>query len=116
MDIYMSSQVSTDESSLSERSPLTSSPLSTPAEPTDFESAPLLNVANGHGLGFHSTSSDPTFVLVIGGLGFIGSHTVLELLRAGFNGTYHHHDYHHHRLLSQYDRLHVSWHPAADIS
>ncbi|KAK7747393.1 hypothetical protein SLS53_001647 [Cytospora paraplurivora] len=84
MDSY-SSQVSTDESSLSERSPLSSSPLSTPAEPIDLEDAPPFNVANGHGLGTHSTTSDPTFVLVIGGLGFIGSHTVLELLRAGFN-------------------------------
>ena len=28
-----------------------------------------------------------SFVLVIGGLGYIGSHTVLELLRAGHNGT-----------------------------
>lgn len=87
MDSY-SSQVSTDESSLSERSPLSSSPLSTPAEPIDLEDAPPLNVASGHGLGVHSTTSDPTFVLVIGGLGFIGSHTVLELLRAGFNGMY----------------------------
>lgn len=87
MDSYMSSRVSTDESSLSERSPLTSSPLSTPAEPADIEDAPLLDVANGLGLGLHSTTSDPTFVLVIGGLGFIGSHTVLELLRAGYNGT-----------------------------
>lgn len=86
---YTPSQVSTDESSLSESSPLTSSPLSTPAEPADFEDAPQLNVANGPGLGIHSSTSDPTFVLVIGGLGFIGSHTVLELLRAGFNGMWH---------------------------
>lgn len=90
MDSYTPSRVSTDDSSLSESSPLTSSPLSTPAEPTDFDYAPHLNVANGPGLGIHSSTSDPTFVLVIGGLGFIGSHTVLELLRAGFNGMYHH--------------------------
>ncbi|KUI53109.1 UDP-glucose 4-epimerase 5 [Cytospora mali] len=85
MHSYTPSQISTDESSQSERSPLTSSPLSTPAEPNDFDDAPPLNVANGLGLGIHSAASDPTFVLVIGGLGFIGSHTVLELLRAGFN-------------------------------
>ncbi|ROW08514.1 hypothetical protein VMCG_03271 [Cytospora schulzeri] len=85
MNSYTPSQASSDESSLSERSPVTSSPLSTPAEPTDFEDAPPLNVSNGLGLGIHSTLSDPTFVLVIGGLGFIGSHTVLELLRASFN-------------------------------
>lgn len=80
MDSYTSSQVSTDESSLSERSPLTSSPFSTPAEPTDLEDAPALDIASSYG------TADPIFVLVIGGLGFIGSHTVLELLRAGFNG------------------------------
>lgn len=27
-----------------------------------------------------------SFILVIGGLGYIGSHTVLELLREGYNG------------------------------
>lgn len=85
MGSYTPSQVSTDDSSVSERSPLSSSPLSTPAEPADFDDAPPLNVANGLGLGIHSTTSDPNFVLVIGGLGFIGSHTVLELLRANFN-------------------------------
>jgi UDP-glucose 4-epimerase len=31
--------------------------------------------------------ASPSFVLVIGGLGYIGSHTVLELLREGFNGS-----------------------------
>lgn len=31
------------------------------------------------------TESKPRFVLVIGGLGFIGSHTSLELLKAGYN-------------------------------
>ncbi|KAI3391440.1 hypothetical protein diail_7348 [Diaporthe ilicicola] len=85
MDSYTSSQVSTDCSSAG--SPLTNSPsLSTP-DTTDLEDAPPLNVADNHGLGLglHSGTSDPTFVLVIGGLGFIGSHTVLELLRAGFN-------------------------------
>ncbi|KAK3938629.1 UDP-glucose 4-epimerase [Diplogelasinospora grovesii] len=29
--------------------------------------------------------ASPTFILVIGGLGYIGSHTVLELLREGYN-------------------------------
>ncbi|KAJ4393749.1 hypothetical protein N0V93_002964 [Gnomoniopsis smithogilvyi] len=75
MDSYMSSS----SSSAAESSPLTSSPLSTPAT-FDLEDAPTL-----HGLGAYSSTSDPTFVLVIGGLGFIGSHTVLELLRAGYN-------------------------------
>lgn len=35
----------------------------------------------------HSADGTPTFILVIGGLGYIGSHTVLELLREGHNGT-----------------------------
>lgn len=91
MDNYTSSQVSSAGSPISAGSPLTNSPLSTP-DTTDLEDAPPLNVADNHGLGLglHSDASDPTFVLVIGGLGFIGSHTVLELLRAGFNGTYIH--------------------------
>lgn len=29
----------------------------------------------------------PTFILVIGGLGYLGSHTTLELLRSGHNGN-----------------------------
>lgn len=37
------------------------------------------------GTGF-STHLAPSFILVIGGLGYIGSHTVLELLREGQNG------------------------------
>lgn len=80
MDTYISSSSSAAESSPSAASPLTDSPLSTP-ETYDLEDAPTL-----HGLGPYSSTSDPTFVLVIGGLGFIGSHTVLELLRAGYNG------------------------------
>ncbi|KAF3761885.1 UDP-glucose 4-epimerase [Cryphonectria parasitica EP155] len=84
MDSYTPSHPSTYASTPSENSPLASSPLSTP-ETSDLEDAPPLNFAGGLGLGAHSTTHDPTFVLVIGGLGFIGSHTVLELLRAGFN-------------------------------
>lgn len=77
MASYTSSSI---ESTPSEASP--SSPISTP-DTFDLEDAPPL-----HGLGPYSSTHDPTFVLVIGGLGFIGSHTVLELLRAGFNGEY----------------------------
>lgn len=83
VDSYSPSHASTGHSSPSDASPFTNSPLSTP-ETSDLEDAPPLNVAGG--LGPHSSTQDPTFVLVIGGLGFIGSHTVLELLRAGFNG------------------------------
>ncbi|CEL03795.1 hypothetical protein ASPCAL04938 [Aspergillus calidoustus] len=38
-----------------------------------------------HDLPPPSTDSEADFVLVIGGLGFIGSHTSLELLKAGYN-------------------------------
>lgn len=82
MDSYISSSSSAADSSPSVASPVTSSPLSTPAT-FDLEDAPTL-----HGLGPYSSTADPTFVLVIGGLGFIGSHTVLELLRAGYNGKH----------------------------
>lgn len=86
MDSYTPSHPSTAETSPSEGSPLSHSPLSTPE--TGLEDAPPLNGVGGLGLGLglHTSTSDPTFVLVIGGLGFIGSHTVLELLRAGYNG------------------------------
>lgn len=74
---YPPSSVSTTPSSPLDHSPLSNSPLSTP-EDTDLEDAPHFTLGSG--------SSDPTFVLVVGGLGFIGSHTTLELLRAGYNG------------------------------
>lgn len=80
MDSYTPSTMSADELSPSlNHSPLASSPLTIP-ETADLEDAPPL------GLSSRSDSSDPTFVLVVGGLGFIGSHTVLELLRTGYNG------------------------------
>lgn len=86
VDSYSPSHASTGNSSPSEGSPFTNSPLSTPETSELDEDMPALHVAGG--LGPHSSTQDPTFVLVIGGLGFIGSHTVLELLRAGFNGEY----------------------------
>lgn len=79
MDSYSPSHASTGPPSPSDNSPLSNSPLSTP-ETADLEDALPLTLSS------RSDSSDPTFVLVVGGLGFIGSHTTLELLRAGFNG------------------------------
>lgn len=79
MDTYRDSQASSSSSTLS----LTSdSPLTTPGSGSE----------NGEGVGafFDSNNipfnADPKrYILVIGGLGFIGSHTALELLRNGYN-------------------------------
>lgn len=83
MDSYQDSQASTSSSTLSLAS---ESPLTTPGSASD----------NGDGRnGFFNDAetasqipfnADPKrYILVIGGLGFIGSHTVLELLRNGYN-------------------------------
>ncbi|KAK3395087.1 hypothetical protein B0H63DRAFT_533594, partial [Podospora didyma] len=74
------------ESLLSSSSPaslVASSPLTTPAESDDgFDIERLPTLLGGDD---HVSNGSPTFILVIGGLGYIGSHTVLELLRAGQN-------------------------------
>lgn len=94
-----------EESSTSSSSPVslpTASPLTTPElsdngsdHGSDMEPLPSpvpLPNADGSRSDFESSSCQPlpiasnNFVLVIGGLGYIGSHTVLELLRAGHNG------------------------------
>lgn len=57
-------------------SSLASSPPTTPGSGSEYGDVPLLpTIARARG----------GFILVIGGLGFIGSHTSLELLKAGFN-------------------------------
>ena len=77
--------------SLSAVSPLTSPELSD----NEFETTVLpspLNESQTPVFGSNPCQQLPvasnSFVLVIGGLGYIGSHTVLELLRAGHNGTH----------------------------
>lgn len=56
----------------------TSSPVSSPGFPSP--STPATEVD-----GFPDDAGIQDYVLVTGGLGFIGSHTVLELLKAGYN-------------------------------
>lgn len=79
-----------DEYSTAASSPLslpTSSPLTTPElsdDGLDIEQLPSPLHELSHDLALSSTS----FILVIGGLGYIGSHTVVELLREGYNGKH----------------------------
>ena len=70
MEGYWTSQNSSGSLSLA------SSPPTTPCTGSEYGGAPQLSTTSGvHG----------GFILVIGGLGFIGSHTSLELLKAGYN-------------------------------
>lgn len=77
-----------DEYSTAASSPLslpTSSPLTTPElsdDGLDTERLP----SPLHELSEDLAPSSTSFVLVIGGLGYIGSHTAVELLREGYNG------------------------------
>lgn len=61
----------------------TSSSQSTPA--TSIPSTPGTESESSISTSPESDGGDDEYVLVTGGLGFIGSHTVLELLRAGHN-------------------------------
>jgi UDP-glucose 4-epimerase len=68
----------------------TSSPITTPELSDDGLDIDRPPTPFGGGGGIDGTDwtdgASPTFILVIGGLGYIGSHTVLELLREGYNG------------------------------
>ncbi|KAK4223259.1 hypothetical protein QBC38DRAFT_373503 [Podospora fimiseda] len=68
-------------------SPAGSSPLTTPELSDDGFDIDRLPSPLGQATSPGQTSSNgtPRFILVIGGLGYIGSHTVLELLREGHN-------------------------------
>ncbi|KAM6517238.1 hypothetical protein FSOLCH5_008201 [Fusarium solani] len=72
----MSGYLSSRSSSTSSLSSSNSSPLTTPGSEPDLglavSSVPL-------------STSNGSFILVTGGLGFIGSHTTLELLKVGYN-------------------------------
>ncbi|KAK0615096.1 hypothetical protein B0T17DRAFT_619916 [Bombardia bombarda] len=92
MDNYAESLSSpSSHASLAGSSPLTSPDRSDDefdAErlPSPFEDVEALHEQRGTGPGTRPASNVyPSFILVIGGLGYIGSHTVLELLREGYN-------------------------------
>lgn len=76
---YLSSQTSSEE-----HSPV-SSPPTTPGNGSETGDAPHLDLNGGFYLPPTSSGSTSNVILVIGGLGFIGSHTSLELLKAGYN-------------------------------
>jgi len=98
MELYAESQSSASTVSLATVSPSTT-PLTSPDISDDgieFEQLPPLSengnrndhlVDSGRRLSDDAPGNPPKFILVIGGLGYIGSHTVLELLRGGYNGT-----------------------------
>lgn len=66
---------------------LASTPPTTPGSGSEYGAPPFISLGSAAA----PTSNGPTagssnrFILVIGGLGFIGSHTSLELLKAGYN-------------------------------
>lgn len=99
MDFYEDDSTSSSSpASLPSTSPLTTPELSDNSSDNGSELEPLPSTLpsraeNEVGAGTRSSSVFPVvssrFVLVIGGLGYIGSHTVLELLREGHNGGNH---------------------------
>lgn len=78
MDSYSTSRASTSSVSLGSNSPPTSSEASIVGARITLPSI----VSNQD---FLSLDDSTQFVLVVGGLGFIGSHTTLELLKEGYN-------------------------------
>lgn len=88
MDSYQDSRASSSTSTLSLAS---DSPVTTPGSGSENGDArgPILNdVSDVHiGADAHTSYSltSTRYILVIGGLGFIGSHTSLELLKNGYN-------------------------------
>jgi UDP-glucose 4-epimerase len=64
----------------SSSSSLSSTPPTTPGTGSEFGVPSYLSLGNAA-----TPASQGRFILVIGGLGFIGSHTSLELLKAGYN-------------------------------
>lgn len=68
----------------SSASSLASTPPTTPGSGSEYGNPPYISLG-GSPTSSPSNSSSSRFILVIGGLGFIGSHTSLELLKSGYN-------------------------------
>lgn len=84
IDMYPDSPPSSLDGSMIDLSSATS-PLTTP-DISEIDDPPPSIFFNGQTSSILSTQADsPSYILVIGGLGYIGSHTVLELLREGYN-------------------------------
>lgn len=85
MDSYQGSRASTSTSTLSL---VSESPVTTPGSGSE-NGEPILNEVSDLHMGEDAHASvsltSPRYILVIGGLGFIGSHTSLELLKNGYN-------------------------------
>ncbi|ODA83514.1 hypothetical protein RJ55_02028 [Drechmeria coniospora] len=75
----------TDSNTSSEQLSPVSSPPTTPGHGSANGDAPYLDLDGGLYQPPMSSGVGGNFILVIGGLGFIGSHTTLELLKAGYN-------------------------------
>lgn len=70
----------------SSASSLASTPPTTPGSGSEYGVPPYISLGSSNSKNSAaSTRNSNQFILVIGGLGFIGSHTSLELLKAGYN-------------------------------
>ncbi|OAQ58357.1 UDP-glucose 4-epimerase [Pochonia chlamydosporia 170] len=76
---YFSSQTTSEEPSPA------SSPPTTPGDGSENGDAPHLSLNEDTYQPLTLSTSSSSIILVIGGLGYIGSHTSLELLKAGYN-------------------------------
>ena len=92
LDRPTDSPASSSSASLRSHSAASASPITSPDE-SGSENGDLFQTLDGgtahdHDVSHHlpiSATPSPQFILIIGGLGYIGSHTSLELLKAGFN-------------------------------
>lgn len=87
VDMYPDSPPSSLDGSMIDLSSPASSPLTTPDISETDDPSPSIFFHGQANDTSPSQSDFPSYILVIGGLGYIGSHTVLELLREGYNGT-----------------------------
>lgn len=85
VEMYPDSPPSSLDSSIIDISSPVTSPLTTP-DISETDDPPHSILFDGQANDTSPSQSDfPNYILVIGGLGYIGSHTVLELLREGYN-------------------------------